>query len=132
MDYSKPPLSLDDQIELLAQRGMGFSDRARVRHCLSHINYYRIRGYWLPFEEPARNGEHRFRNGTRFRSVENFHRCLDALQEEVDRSHETFIEHYRRNYERPKLPPIWAACEVMTLGQLSRWMGILHIGAIDR
>jgi abortive infection bacteriophage resistance protein len=48
----------------------------------------------------------------------------DKLSEEVKRSDETFIKHHLATYDEP-LPPIWAVCEVMTLGLLSRWYNSL-------
>lgn len=45
---------------------------------------------------------------------------LDKLQKEVHRSDETFIRHLTRKYDEA-LPPVWAACEVMSLGLLSCW-----------
>ncbi len=54
-------------------------------------------------------------------------RCLSKLKEELARSHETFIEHYQNNYADAALPPIWAVVEVMSLGQLSKWVsGLTH------
>jgi len=46
---------------------------------------------------------------------------LEGLGKEIARSHETFIDHYREKYDDPKHPPIWAACEVMSFGLLSKW-----------
>jgi len=43
-----------------------------------------------------------------------------TLEKEVHRSNEPFIEHLKATYEEP-LPPVWAVCEVMSLGLLSRW-----------
>lgn len=45
---------------------------------------------------------------------------LDKLTEEVNRSDETFIKHLKATYSEV-LPPVWAVCEVMSLGLLSRW-----------
>lgn len=45
---------------------------------------------------------------------------LNDLTKEVKRSKETFIVHYKNTYSEP-LPPVWAVCEVMSLGLLSRW-----------
>lgn len=39
---------------------------------------------------------------------------------EVGRSDETFIRHFKDNYVE-SMPPVWAVCEVMSLGQLSHW-----------
>jgi abortive infection bacteriophage resistance protein len=38
----------------------------------------------------------------------------------VNRSDETFIKHLKATYSEV-LPPVWAVCEVMSLGLLSRW-----------
>lgn len=172
MQYSKPPLTLDEQIDLLVRRGMVVADRDRARHYLAHVNYYRLRGYWLPFEQAGGGNDHRFAAGTSFDDALSLYvfdrqlrlllldaierievslrtrwahllsvkygshaqlredifadsgkhqRCLEALREEIERSHERFIEHYRNKYTDPELPPIWAASEVMSLGQLSKW-----------
>ena len=45
---------------------------------------------------------------------------LEALEKEVQRSDETFIKHLTATYSEA-LPPLWAVCEVMSLGLLSRW-----------
>ncbi len=175
--FVKPPLSVDEQVVLLQRRGMAFDDAAAARHTLLHINYYRLRAYWLPFEiEATTDGDHTFRPGTHFEDViasytfdqrlklllmdaierieislrtrwthelalrygshaylepklfsdiAQYDRCLQSLRDEVKRSHETFIKHYRATYCDPELPPIWAVCEVLTLGQLSQWLGNL-------
>lgn len=56
---------------------------------------------------------------------------LDRLTDEVDRSDETFIRHLTRTY-REDLPPVWAVCEVMSLGLLSRWYNNLKPMATRR
>ena len=67
MKYAKPALSLDEQIDQLARRGMHIPDRESATHTLRHINYYRLRAYWLPFEIPSEvGGDHTFRPGTAF------------------------------------------------------------------
>lgn len=176
MKFAKPPISFEAQVELLVSRGMSIPDPARACRYLAHINYYRLRAYWLPLEQSGGNAEHRFRPGTcfddalalylfdrKFRLLvieaierievsfrtqfahvlamrygshphlnsdlffhpEQYQRCLKSLSEEVCRSSETFIEHYRTRYLDPEIPPIWAACEVMSFGQLSRWFNNL-------
>lgn len=50
---------------------MELGDRARAEHFLTHISYYRLRAYWLPFEirqQPGQDG-HAFRPGTTFDDV---------------------------------------------------------------
>ncbi|MCM0082964.1 hypothetical protein L4X63_15325 [Geomonas sp. Red32] len=50
MKFRKPPLTYQQQIELLVSRGMQIDNCCRARHFLSHLNYYRLAAYWLPFE----------------------------------------------------------------------------------
>lgn len=178
MKYEKPPLSIDQQIDLLSSRGMIIPDRARAARYLTHINYYRLRAYWMPFEEPDGSGTHHFKPGTQFEhplSLYIFDRkfrllvleaierveisfrtrfayiignrygshayldtslfkkqslheqCMESLREEYDRSREAFIAHYKTKYGDPELPPIWASCEIMSLGQLSKWFQNLKL-----
>lgn len=190
MKFSKPATTLDQQIDLLIGRGMDVPDRDRARHYLSHINYYRLGAYWLPFE--ADHASHTFNAGTHFEDVLSLYvfdrelrllvmdaierlevsvrtqwayylvhtygphayldeklfkdpaqhqRCMDTLEEELRRSKEVFVTHYERKYADPKLPPTWAVVEVMSLGQLSKWLSgltrgkdrqaIAHIYGID-
>jgi len=150
---------------------MKIPDHPRAARYLSHINYYRLRAYWLPLETGV-GSEHGFQPGTTFDSVlalyvfdrkfrllvleaiervevsfrtrfayelaikygshaftepnifrnHRFHtQLMDSLKDEIRRSQETFIEHYHTIYHDPVLPPIWAVCEVMSFGQLSKW-----------
>jgi len=69
MKYEKPPTSLAEQLQLLDDRGMVVANPDAARFYLSHIGYYRLRGYWIPFEEPAfGRATHHFRRGTTFMS----------------------------------------------------------------
>ena len=172
MKFTKPPLSIEHQIALLQSRGMAIGNPVRVSRYLEHINYYRFRAYWLPFEEQAAGDVHHFKPGTTFndiltlylfdrkfrllvmeaierleisfrtrfahelamkygghayldtslfRRIDRHRQCIENLKKEIYRSQETFIEHYRRTYNDPELPPIWAICEIMTFGELSIW-----------
>lgn len=62
--YTKPPLTIDDQINLLTSRGMTIPDPARTSRYLSHISYFRLRGYWIPFEKEDNGKDHHFKAGT--------------------------------------------------------------------
>lgn len=46
--------------------------------------------------------------------------ALAKLDDELNRSDEIFVKHYRTKYGMNR-PPIWAACEVMSFGLLSRF-----------
>jgi abortive infection bacteriophage resistance protein len=180
MKFSKPPLTVDQQLDQLVRRGMGIADRSVASHYLQHISYYRLRAYWLPNEIPAASGDHAFAAGTQletvldlysfdrklrllvmdgiervevslrtrwahvlslrygphgylepklFRKQSEYTKCLAKLREEVTRSHETFVRHYRETYSEPGLPPFWCISELLTFGQLSLWFQNLASGA---
>jgi abortive infection bacteriophage resistance protein len=65
--FDKPPETFDQQMDRLLRRGMAIADRSEALHYLSHLNYYRLAAYWLPFE--ADHATHRFRPGTGFGMV---------------------------------------------------------------
>ncbi|TAN75066.1 MAG: Abi family protein [Gallionella sp.] len=49
---------------------MHIADCERAQHYLTHINYYRLRAYWLPFEIASSNdNDHAFQLGTDFDTV---------------------------------------------------------------
>lgn len=51
---------------------------------------------------------------------------IATLKGTVQKSSETFIRHYKNTYDED-LPPVWVVCEIMTLGELSRWYAnLLH------
>lgn len=55
-----------------------------------------------------------------FRNSQRHTHALSKLDEELGRSEEVFVTHYREKYGMAR-PPIWAACEVMSFGLLSRF-----------
>jgi len=175
--YTKPALTIDQQIAQLRNRGMVISDTPLAEHYLSQINYYRLTAYWLPFESD--HTTHAFQPGTRFEQVLDLYifdrelrllvldtiervevairtqlafqlghrygthphlnpalfkqawdhtKNVSQLQKDTQQSKEAFIQHLLAKYAEP-LPPIWAAVEVMTLGQLSKWYANLKSGA---
>lgn len=166
MGFNKPFQAIQQQIEILIQRGMTIDVDAE--HYLKHLNYYRLSGYWLPFQQDKIT--HQFYEKTHFSDVLNLYMfdrdfrllLLDAierievsvrtqwayyfsqkygphaylnchlsnnlqwhaqnllsLEKERERSDEQFIEHFNNNND---MPPIWAVCEVMSFGLLSRWL----------
>lgn len=156
---------------------MAVPDRAAAEHYLQHLSYYRLRAYWLPFEEPADvDGDHRFKAGASLTEVvrlymfdrelrllvmdaierievslrggwahhlamkygahgyldpnlydraDRYAKSYTGLLEEIERSKDTFVVHYREKYDDPEQPPIWMTSEVMSLGQLSKWVSNL-------
>lgn len=59
------------------------------------------------------------------RNADHWRDNVAKLEQEVARAKdETFIHHLTSTYLE-RLPPVWAVCEVMSLGLLSRWYGNL-------
>jgi abortive infection bacteriophage resistance protein len=71
MKYAKPPLTHEEQLEQLEQRGLRLSNRSEALHYLKHLNYFRLAAYWLPFE--ADHESHSFSPGTQFIDVLNLY-----------------------------------------------------------
>lgn len=96
----------DRQLRLLVMEGvkrLEISVRANVAYTLAHA--YGVFSY----EDPSL-----FHN--RYRHTKG----LATLDEELQRSKEVFVKHYHDEYNLPR-PPIWAACEVMSFGLISRF-----------
>jgi abortive infection bacteriophage resistance protein len=51
MSYTKPYLSLPDQLALLKSRGLQVADDTVGMECLRRNGYYRLSAYWYPFRE---------------------------------------------------------------------------------
>lgn len=65
MRYSKPALSLAQQVALLQSRGME-GDPAEIEARLATVSYYRLSAYWYPFRQA---GTETLKPGTRFEVV---------------------------------------------------------------
>lgn len=73
--YTKPPLTFQEQIELLKSRGLLFADESRAKRHLANISYYRMSAYMLPFKEANDEGEilDSFKEGTTWNHVYNLY-----------------------------------------------------------
>lgn len=71
MKYSKPPLNIDDQIELLKSRGLIVDDYDRAVKYLSSVSYYRLSGYMFHLQN--KGNESKFIEGTDFCDVINLY-----------------------------------------------------------
>ena len=74
--YNKPPLSIQEQAQLLLDRGLLCDDKVRLESYLSSIGYYRLSAYWLLFEQSrlhdsSRN--HQFVPDTTFNKILNLY-----------------------------------------------------------
>lgn len=66
------------------------------------------------------NGSHWHMDPKVFRDTGRFIRHLESLDKEVQRSKETFINHYHAKYKNPSQPPCWMSLEVSSFGTLSK------------
>jgi abortive infection bacteriophage resistance protein len=170
MRYSKPPVSLDNQVARLKQRGLMFDDEPSALIYLSNISYYRLRAYTYPFQDNSDcdhpfiasvtfeeiidlykfdrrlnqivfgalekieialrtqiiyqwamvHGSHWQIDPSLYRDPVRFAGQIASLQTEINRSNETFIDHYRSKYSIPSEPPAWMSLEVTSFGLLSQ------------
>lgn len=51
MKYSKPSISVSDQVDKLKERGLAIPDKDIAKRFLSNISYYRLRAYTYPFQD---------------------------------------------------------------------------------
>lgn len=68
------------------------------------------------------HGPHGYLEQALYKRVDRHARAMTTLTEEFKRSRDTFAEHYRSKYSSPKLPPVWMAAEIISFGQLSKWI----------
>lgn len=71
MKFDKPALTIEEQIDLLLARGLVISDRDQASHYLTHLNYYRLGAYWLPFE--LNHTSHQFKPDIHFDAILNLY-----------------------------------------------------------
>ena len=76
--YKKPALTSKEQVSQLKSRGMFFDDEDAAEKFLSAVNYYRLSGYWLPFE--ISRDPHRFKPRTTFKQVVDLYRFDKGLR----------------------------------------------------
>ena len=65
--FTKPAKTFDEQCDLLIARGMRVPDKEKAVYYLSHISYYRLVAYWLPYE--TSRDPHQFAEGVCFDTV---------------------------------------------------------------
>lgn len=101
MRYEKPHLPIEQQVELLCQRGMG-GDRDLMAGYLRQANYHRLAAYWHPY----RDSGHRFKAGTNFEHIWRLYvfdrrlrlLILDALERFEVGLRTAFALHHSRLY----------------------------------
>ena len=64
MRYTKQPISIADQIDILKRRGLRIDNEEEAAIVLSNISYFRLAGYWRTMEQDSIS--HQFRPGSLF------------------------------------------------------------------
>jgi abortive infection bacteriophage resistance protein len=67
------------------------------------------------------HGAHAHLDAGAFQSGYDHVILLSSLATRAEASKEVFVDHYRRKYTEPFLPPLWVVTELMTFGELSKW-----------
>jgi abortive infection bacteriophage resistance protein len=67
MIYTKPAITVDDQIVLLKNRGLIINNEQFAKDSLLKISYYRLAGYWWPLQSDKVN--HTFKPNSKFETV---------------------------------------------------------------
>lgn len=107
LHFNKPPLSLDDLVDRLVDRGLRVPDRGRARRYLRHIGYYRLSPYTIPFQHGG--PDHQLRDRTSFDDVLDlyvFDRTLrllviDALERVEVAVRAALTDHMATSYHDP-------------------------------
>jgi abortive infection bacteriophage resistance protein len=74
------------------------------------------------------HGSHWHSEANLFRNPAQFANDTYRLRQEIDRSVETFIDHYKTKYTSPPEPPCWMSLEVSSFGLLSLILRNLKLG----
>lgn len=60
IEYHKQPLTLDQQVQKLKDKGLVFDDESVAKAYLFNISYYRLRAYTYPFQDNSEDSGHCF------------------------------------------------------------------------
>ena len=174
MEFTKPPLTFEEQADLLVSRGL-IADRDQLINRLRSVNYYRMSGYLYNFRRPDDSyhpgttldtvwrhytfdrrlrllvmdalervevavrtqlayhfaheyGPFAYTDRTKLAGLdeEKFQQWQTDLDNELGRSKERFLLHFRDKYgDHHQYPPVWMLVEVMSFGRtLSFYNGV--------
>ena len=76
--YTKQLLSLQQQIDILKQRGLFIENEEEAKNALDSISYFRLAGYWRLMEIDRQ--QHTFKPGARFSQILSLYRFDEELR----------------------------------------------------
>lgn len=77
--YSRPPLTLDQQLEHLLERGLQIDNEAHAKFYLSNVGFYRFKGYARIFRDLDQTDKP-FAPGTHFNHVLMYHEVDHSIR----------------------------------------------------
>lgn len=83
----------------------------------------------LVYHFSRRQGAFGYMDQSSFPKLEpdRYKRWIEEMKDEIERSRETFIKHFRAKYgDRHDLPPLWMLCEVMSFGKMLTLFNGVH------
>ena len=109
MQFNKPAISVDDQLDLLKQRGLSIKDKERAAYFLNSVSFFRLTAYMRPFQI-AHDKTHSFKPGISFLHLSqlyDFDRRLRLLVIDALERVEVAIRATISNHMGPKYGPHW-------------------------
>lgn len=77
VEYHKTPLSLEEQVARLKERGLVIDNEEEAKAYLFNISYYRLRAYTYPFQDNSEGSGHRFtKSNLHFQDIIDLY-CFD-------------------------------------------------------
>lgn len=73
--YNKPPLTYQEQLDKLIERGLIVENKVKALHLLENLSYYRISGYLYPMLIDNKE-DHKFKEGSTFDNAFKIY-CFD-------------------------------------------------------
>ncbi|WVV48216.1 Abi family protein [Pseudomonas sp. NA13] len=108
--FDKPALSVEQQLELLKQRGLHIANDDRAMRFLEVVTLFRLSPYMRPFQEP--DPEHTFKPGSTLKAIVDIYRFDGSLRritmDAIERV-EVAIRATISNHMCPKYGPDWIA-----------------------
>lgn len=115
MNYTKQPLTLTQQIEILKQRGLIIDDEPEATAILDRTGYFRLADYWRPME--VNRESHTFKPNTRFTDIVTTYRfdtelkqlIFNAILQIEITTRSKMIRYFSANHD-----PFWFADETLS------------------
>ncbi|MBO9134594.1 Abi family protein [Rhizobium sp. B230/85] len=79
-----------------------------------------LRGGWA-HHVAMKYGPHSYLDPGLYHRADRYAQAFLKLIEDLRRSKDTFILHYKNRYDDPEHSPVWMTAEVISLGQFSMW-----------